>query len=280
MFSEPEGFSFGRFTSDPIFILDAKATRTSPTHTHTYADPFLFTFGNELFLFYEIQRSGQLGRIAAFKTKDLVNFVDLGEILSEPFHLSYPFVFEYEGQVYMIPESSSAAEVLLYRFGEFPLRLEKMRTLLNGAFFDSSLHIYDGVFYLFTTSATGLEIFTTNDLLNGDFIPIKSGAVTSDIRYRRCGGGLVSVNGYVYRIAQSGENGYGSSINVMKVTDLSQTSYREELFVADYTAFDASWNTKGGHHMCLTEFLGKVIIAVDGKQEDLFINKLLALVFR
>lgn len=36
-------------------------------------------------------------------------------VLEEPFHLSFPFTFAYEGQRYLIPESSKARKTLLYK---------------------------------------------------------------------------------------------------------------------------------------------------------------------
>jgi hypothetical protein len=43
-------------------------------------------------------------------------------VLEEPHHLSYPFVFEQDGQIWMIPESGAARNVSLYRAVEFPHR--------------------------------------------------------------------------------------------------------------------------------------------------------------
>ena len=39
-------------------------------------------------------------------------------VLAEPFHLSYPYVFEWQGSHYMIPESGAAKSVRLYRASE------------------------------------------------------------------------------------------------------------------------------------------------------------------
>lgn len=43
-------------------------------------------------------------------------------ILQMPFHLSYPHIFEYENEMYMIPETKEAREIQLYKATEFPLK--------------------------------------------------------------------------------------------------------------------------------------------------------------
>ena len=41
-------------------------------------------------------------------------------VLSRPFHLSYPYLIEDDGEVFMIPECHRAGEIALYRAREFP----------------------------------------------------------------------------------------------------------------------------------------------------------------
>ena len=80
----------------------------------TQADPFLFVRGDELYLFFEHQRAGESGRIAMMKTRDLQTWTEPVSVLQEPFHLSFPHVFEDGGKVYMIPETQAADSVRLY----------------------------------------------------------------------------------------------------------------------------------------------------------------------
>ena len=72
------------------------------------------------------------GCIAAYKTMDLSKFDYLGVVLKQPFHLSYPMVFESGSSIFMIPESGASNEVALYRFDDFPSGLNKVRVLLTG----------------------------------------------------------------------------------------------------------------------------------------------------
>ena len=78
------------------------------------ADPFLFVKDNELYLFYELQHWDDPGCIAMIKTKDLKVWSKPQMVLKEPFHLSFPFVFEDQGVIYMIPESQEDDSIRLY----------------------------------------------------------------------------------------------------------------------------------------------------------------------
>lgn len=90
----------------------------------------------------------------------------------------------------------------------------------------------------------------------------------------------IILNGQMYRIAQDGSGEYGRNINILKVIELSRTKYLEEDVKDNYFDLGHRWNVRGGHHLSIAEFNGRKIIAVDGKQDDLLINKLLAGMYR
>lgn len=273
-------FSFERGFNAPVFVLDSRRKRASHRHVHTYADPFLFPHGEYLYMFYEVQASGEHGRIEVKRTRDLVNFEWLGIVLKEPFHLSFPFIFEENGEIYMMPETLATEEVALYRFDEFPLKPVKDRVLLRGAYKDSSLTKHDGIWYFFTTSDSGLELYYIEDLAKGHLIPHARNPITDDPRYSQCGGSPIMLDGQLYRIAQDGSGEYGRNISILEINELSRKSYSETVVADHYFELEHSWNARGGHHLSIAGFDGKTVIAVDGKQDDLWINKLLAPFYR
>lgn len=280
VYIEDGGFSFDEKFGDPQFVLDSKKIRNSRGHIHTYADPFLYRHNDELYLFFESQAVGEPGKIEAIKTTDLKTFEYVGEILKAPFHLSFPFIFENDGVIYLMPESFATKEVVLYRFEEFPNKLVKSRVLLRGAYKDSSLIQHNGIWYFFTKSKYGLELFYTEDIDEGKLIPHPKNPITADPRYSQCGGSPIILNGQMYRIAQDGSGEYGRNISILKVIELSRTKYLEEVVTDNYFDLEHSWNARGGHHLSIAEFNGRKIFAVDGKQDDLLINKLLAGMYR
>jgi hypothetical protein len=47
-------------------------------------------------------------------------------------HLSYPFLFSFEEELYRVPESAASRQVDLYRCQAFPDRWTHVRTLIAG----------------------------------------------------------------------------------------------------------------------------------------------------
>lgn len=276
VYVEDGDFALDHAFGEPALVIDSRRKRSAHGHVHTYADPFLFPHGDELYMFYESQAVGEHGKIEAKCTTDLVNFELIGEVLREPFHLSFPFVFEDKGQIYLMPETLATNEVALYRFEDFPRGLKKDCVLLRGSYKDSSLIKHDGIWYFFTTSESGLELFYIEDLSEGHLIPHRKNPITSDPRYRQCGGSPIVLHDKLYRIAQDGSGEYGRNISLLEITELSRTHYEERVVADDYFDLKHTWNRRGGHHLSIAEFKGKTVIAVDGKQDDLLINKLLA----
>ncbi len=276
VYVEDGDFSFQKNFQSPRLVLNSKKRRNRSGHIHTYADPFLFLHDDELYLFYESQAVSEHGKIEAIKTSDLKTFDPVGEILKEPFHLSFPFVFRNGPDIYLMPESSATNELALYKFENFPNKLVKTRVLLRGAFRDSSLIKHNDVWYFFTTSETGLELFYTDDLENGHLIPHRCNPITENRKYSQCGGSPVIIKGEMYRIAQDGSGEYGRNISILKILELTKNSYEEEVVIDDYFDLEHSWNARGGHHLSIVEFKGNNVIAVDGKQDDLWINKILS----
>ena len=72
--------------------------------------------------------------------------------LARPQHLSYPFLVEEDGEVFMIPECHRAGEVVLYRARKFPGDWVRETTLLTGVpAAEPSLIRHDGQWWMFFT---------------------------------------------------------------------------------------------------------------------------------
>ena len=85
----------------------------------TQADPFLYRYEGENWLFYERQdltdMKGTLWCVNLDRPSDPPRLV-----LEEAFHLSYPQIFEYAGHIYLLPETRGAGDVRLYVCERFP----------------------------------------------------------------------------------------------------------------------------------------------------------------
>ncbi|MCD8025717.1 MAG: hypothetical protein LUF33_01970 [Clostridiales bacterium] len=79
-----------------------------------YADPFLFEYEDDTYLFaeyfsYKLRR----GIIVCSKYDKLKDKFDkYKEIISEAYHLSYPFVFKYNDEIYMMPEANESKNIV------------------------------------------------------------------------------------------------------------------------------------------------------------------------
>ena len=72
-----------------------------------YADPMLFEKNGKVYLFTEaFDKRIQKGKLAVSYLMDSKEFSKPEIIINLPYHLSYPCVWEEEGSVYMLPETS------------------------------------------------------------------------------------------------------------------------------------------------------------------------------
>lgn len=237
------------------------------------ADPFLLRHGERIFLFFEVWRraSGQ-GDIGWAENTAGEAWKVGGLALDEPFHLSYPFVFEHEGEVFLIPESRGRREVRLYVARPFPNRFELRRVLLSGKrYADTSLVRWGGRFYLFTSpDNASLELFSA-DALEGPYRPHpKSPVVSGDACAARPAGRPIAWGGRIIRLAQCDRPAYGASVRAFEITELSPTSYLERCMGPGslLTGSGAGWNAGGMHHLDVLPDGQGVLAAVDGWRLD------------
>jgi len=201
-----------------------------------YADPFPLQRGGRSFIFFE-----ELP-FAAGKAHISVVEVDRDGRASEPvrvlerdYHLSYPFLIEEGGELYMIPETGGNRTVEIYRCVEFPNRWKRERVLLDGLWaVDATLHKEAGKWWMFANVANpGAEIhdelciFSAESLL-GEWKPHPRNPVKSDVRNARPAGRLFTQGGKLYRPAQICAPLYGTGVAMNRVTRLDARAFEEE----------------------------------------------------
>ncbi|WP_439127045.1 glucosamine inositolphosphorylceramide transferase family protein, partial [Rosenbergiella collisarenosi] len=64
----------------------------------------------------------QRGYIEAFVLDQNFRVLEKRTVLKEDWHLSYPYVFEAEGEIWMLPEGYKSGRLTLYKAIEFPWR--------------------------------------------------------------------------------------------------------------------------------------------------------------
>lgn len=243
------------------------------------ADPFLFMQGDDLYLFFETKNSITLqGDIGVAVSKDNgVTWKHLGIALSEDWHLSYPFVFNYHDQVYMMPEGNKKGELRLYRASQFPLKWEFEKVLLKKPLIDSFIVDYNGLYWLFGSDFSyfgskkngELEIYYSNSPL-GPWNPHKQNPIhnTNKSYGARNAGRPFLYKGNLYRPGQDCGNTYGHKIRLFKISVLTTDKYEEaevSLGIKESKKGRNMWNGARYHHLDAQQLpSGKWIAVIDG----------------
>ena len=260
-----------------IYKLDIKGL-WRPKPVLYQADSFLFVKGDELFLFYELQHWDDPGVIAMVKTKDLVTWTSPVVVLRQPFHLSFPYVFEDNGVIYMVPESQESDAIYLFRADNEELTsFSKVRTLLyqertediHYNYNDSHVYYSEGLYYLFTSYQKDWmyyqELYVADDLLQGEFHLHPKSPICVSNEYGRNGGSLINFNEKLLRVTQDCHADYGDNVSLMEITRLSENDYEETLFFRNVLPHNNIFR-EGGHQLNIACFKGQYIYATDYKQ--------------
>lgn len=279
VYSQAGPYRPGQAFASPDLLLNSRRLRRSAAQPYTQADPFPLVRDGALYVFLETMAHRQRGKISAYRSADLQTFEPLGIVLERPFHLSFPFVFEHDGQAYMVPESERANEVALYRFADFPRRLERVRQLVEGPFADSHLAQHGDRWYLFSTHGTTLHLFSA-ERLDANFKEHPLSPISTDARYGRSGGATLVLDGRLYRVAQDCSGRYGENCHLIEIVEMSATAYGERVAFSNIFDRRAGYDAGGAHHLSLAQFGGKAVILKDGRQADLFVNRFLGAALR
>jgi len=210
-----------------------------PERDHVYADPCVVTHLGVDYIFIEDLLKGTArGTIAVIPIQADGTNGPVQQVLARDHHLSYPFVFEWEGNMYMLPETSQANSVQLYRATNFPLEWRMDRELLKGRpMVDSTLQLHQGTWFLFLNAIETRRRGSLNDELFlfvaetplGPWKPHPKNPICSDVRRSRPAGRLFARNGRLIRPSQDCSERYGSRINLCEVKALSESHYEEEV---------------------------------------------------
>ncbi|MCB1021092.1 MAG: hypothetical protein KDC27_14265 [Acidobacteria bacterium] len=223
-----------------------------------WADPMLIEHDGGRWIFFEdFDYSAQRGQIACAPIDAAGQLGDVKEVLAPGFHLSYPFVFEDKGTVYMIPESGDHATVDLYVAEQAPHRWKKVKTLLEGQHaFDVTLWVEQERYWFFVTVAGRhraryqLLLFSADSLM-GPWRLHPENPISLDIRTARGAGPLFRHAGRLIRPAQDCSQSYGGAIRFEEITELTDDRYASRpLGIVSPESFPNQPNMTGIHTYC------------------------------
>lgn len=273
-------FSIGVFSGPDVFSLSPDGDASMPVLTardvtdiqaQFVADPFMVHAEGGWNMFFEVMNvaTGK-GDIGLATSSDGLRWKYRQIVLTEPFHLSYPYVFSVDGEYYMLPESYAAEAVRLYRADPFPTRWTLVREIMKGARVDSSIFFHQGRWWIFSSPVAPehqvLELFHAENILGPwrrhDMNPI----VQNNKHIARSAGRVIVAEDRILRFAQDCLPYYGTSVRAFEISGLTPSRYteRETEKSPVLAAGRESWRVGGMHHIDAHSVGERWIACVDG----------------
>jgi hypothetical protein len=266
-FKREQQWSIGIYAGQSPFNLASPESVNNPILSHQdisdrrasfVADPFMIRVNHLWYMFFEVMNQlARKGEIGLAMSEDGLKWTYQQIILAEPFHLSYPYVFEWMNDYYMIPESYQAGSIRLYKAVNFPTEWSFLRTLLSGSHFaDASPFRHDNKWWLFTETNPKLQhdtlrLYYADDLMAPWFEHAQSPLIAGNGHIARPGGRVTVVNDRIIRFAQDCHPIYGARVRAFEVCGLTTKTYHERAMDQNpiLTASGTGWNASGMHHV-------------------------------
>jgi hypothetical protein len=210
--------------------------KLTPPLDRFWADPFIWLHENQYHVFIEeLPYSTNRGYIICLTLDEDLNIVTNQVVLEKPYHLSYPFLFEHEGQLYMLPETKQNNRIELYRCVRFPDQWEFEKALIdNIRALDSTLLEANGKWWLFAniheeggSAWDTLHLYYSDSPLSVQWTPHPLNPIVKDIYSARPAGRIFLHEGKLIRPSQDCSVDYGYAINFNRIVTLTETDYAE-----------------------------------------------------
>jgi hypothetical protein len=206
-----------------------------PPSEWSYADPFLYEHCGRHYVFFETMSKHQpTNEIWVVKLDADGNAGRPERALRREYNVSYPLVFEWQRETYLMPETSQNRTIEVYRAIEFPRRWELAGTLFSDvSAVDATLFERDGKLWLFAAGIGGKDLTCSelslfySDSLFGPWIPHPKNPIVCDVRRARPAGRLFYESGELIRPGQDCSRCYGYAISLNRIDVLSETDYCE-----------------------------------------------------
>lgn len=206
-----------------------------PPKDRFWADPFPVKAGDRHYIFFEEWIYGRpKGHISVVEVDEKGPVGEPGPVLELDYHLSHPFLFEWQGAHYLLPETAENRTVELYRAVSFPDKWELAGILLSGVMgSDATIFQLGDSWWMFV--AIGERRIPANDELHlflaesplGPWRPHRRNPVKSDVRSARPAGQIFLHEGHYYRPSQDCSTSYGHAIVLNRIETIDPDHYRE-----------------------------------------------------
>lgn len=263
--SEPVNFT-GEHIDNPVLTKDD----ITDVQASSVADPFLIYDNGTYYMFFEVLNSKtNKGEIGLATCSDGFNWSYQKIVLKNTYHLSYPCVFKWNNEYYMI-QNHDITTVVLYKAHDFPYSWTFEKTLLKGENFqDNTIFNYNNTWWLYSQTRLYdvLRLYYSDTPFGPWTEHPKSPIIEGDANIARPGGNVVVFDNRIIRFTQDDEPYYGNQVWAFEITELSRSVYEEEM-VGNQPVLKGydNWNSRGMHHISPYRINENEWIAcVDGK---------------
>lgn len=223
-----------KFPTNTLDILNNTTAQQLKKKYTFQADPFIIERDNKVYIFYEALSFLNSKGILRCRILD-ANLVELDDVKLEGFdhlqcHLSFPFLFYSNDQLFMIPESSERKEVILFQSLDFPTHWKQINVLLSDiALTDNVLLARDGHFYLLSTTMEDTLTLHTADAVSGPWQRITPELHVCN-EHHRGAGSPHTINEKMYFLTQEcTPETYGKSIYIKELITLNASTFTEAM---------------------------------------------------
>jgi len=198
------------------------------------ADPFIIEKEDKLYVFYEafsfLNSKGILKCRVLNSNLDEIEDIKLIGFDDLKCHLSFPFLFYHEGELFMIPESAERKEVVLFRSIEFPACWEKVKVLISDAEFTDNIYFRseDKSYLISTTMKNEMVIHSANTLFD-DWNKISPSLKLSNYHHRGAGKPYFANNKNYILTQECGPGCYGKSVYIKELVNITPLNFEEKL---------------------------------------------------
>jgi len=207
----------------------ALKTQVPPRGTR-WSNPFVLKKQNTSYLFFEEYIHAKKRGHISFAV--IENDGDISEslvVLERPYHVSYPFIFEYRGEFYMIP-STANDKVEVYRCARFPDQWEYHKTIMRDTdAVNATLIEHSMRWWMFAGVSDELHLYYTDDPLSENWTPHPMNPIVSDVRSALPAGRIFRRDGGLVRPARDSSLRHGRAVSFYRITKLTTNEYEEEL---------------------------------------------------
>lgn len=203
------------------------------------ADPFVVTRDDKTVIFVEdYDEVLGKGAISAVELHQSGSYQIKRNVINEPFHLSFPYVFEHDGDLYMVPETAKANAIRLYKCEEFPYQWSYVHNLIeNIDTVDTLIFQRHGLWWMLTNPSTPnttehaalMKVFYADTPLSQNWQESSTFPAVFSVSHSR-NGGLLRRGERFYRVRQNrGFCSYGTSCSIAEIVTLEKEKYCESV---------------------------------------------------